>query len=161
MRDEVPSARIPHGPFTYVLHATVAAACAVGLLSGCGGGGAADGRAAAKPTSVPAARCHTLPPGHLPHSAGALTQADSGTYCLPIGEQVDVFLSVPLAQARSMRWSPVSITSAKVLTRMNNGILTPPVGVTPAILQGTAPGTATLASRLPDGRSWHATIVVR
>ena len=156
MHDEVPTVRTPSGPYACVLFAMAAAV----LLSGCGGGTAAE-RTAAGPTSTTAAACRTLPPGHLPHAAGALTQADTHTYCLPVGGQVDVFLSVALTQAHSGRWSPVRTTSTKVLAPMSNGVLTPPVNVTPAIFLGATPGAATLSSQLPDGRTWRATIIVR
>ncbi|MDF2255547.1 hypothetical protein [Streptantibioticus ferralitis] len=106
------------------------------------------------------APCSTLPPAQLPHSAGTLTQADSGTYCLPVGGQLDVFLTAKSAQM-SARWSPVASSAPQLLAPTNGGALTPPVGVTPAVFVGTAPGTVRLSSRTADGRHWQATVRIK
>lgn len=133
----------------------VAVLAAAAMTSGCAGTAAAH-------STPPAAACRALPAAVLPHAAGSLSQADTGTYCLSLGRQVDVFLTAPGDHpAQSARWSPVTSSSPNVLTATSSGVLTAPMGVTPGIFVGTARGTAVVASRLPGGRTWRAVVVVR
>ncbi|MDF3292990.1 hypothetical protein [Streptomyces silvisoli] len=117
------------------------------LLSGCGHEAVAQSPVA----------CRTLPPAQLPHSAGTLTETDSGTYCLRVGGQLDVFLTAKGTQM-SARWSPVTSSAPQLLAPANSGVLTPPVGVTPGVFVATAPGTVQLSSRTSDGKRWQATV---
>jgi hypothetical protein len=118
------------------------------LVSGCGH------KAVAQNPTTP---CRPLPPAQLPHSAGTLTQTDSGTYCLHVGGQLDVFLSADGPQM-SARWSPVTSSAPQLLASASSGVLTPPVGVTPGVFVATAPGTVQLSSRTSDGKRWQATV---
>lgn len=104
--------------------------------------------------------CEALPAATLPDTAGSVTQADTGTYCLGVGKVLDVFLTAPAGSAPGRRWSPVAVSDTSVLGYGNNGVLTPPVTVTPAILVGVAPGVTTITSALPGGGTWKAMIVV-
>ncbi|MFB7504926.1 hypothetical protein [Streptomyces broussonetiae] len=107
------------------------------------------------PPSPPA--CAKLPAGVLPHSAGQLTQEREGVYCLPRGQRVDVFLSA----GKSGRWQPVQTAGNGVLAPANTGVMTAPVGVTPAMFVGTTDGTAVLSSSNPSGGRWRVTIEVK
>jgi hypothetical protein len=138
---------------------TVFAAGAV-LLSGCGGGAAAVSDGTGK-----APACKPLPPAQLPHLAGSLTQDDTGSYCLPLGARLGVFLTATGPGAGpgappSHRWSEITSSAPRRLAAANSGVLTPPLGVTPGVFVGVAAGTATLGSRTPDGKGWRVTIVV-
>ncbi len=107
----------------------------------------------------------------LPRTAGTLTEADSGTFCLPAGGQLAVFLA-PLTgadgtnaangvtSAAANRWSGVVSSAPQVLAATSTGVLTAPVGVTPGLFQGATAGAARLASSTADGRSWQVTIVI-
>lgn len=153
------------------------AALVSGLLAaGCSGAQSADdsaasakGRTAPSASSSsaaqtpPAQACKKLPAATIPGAAGAVSQEDSGTFCLAAGATLDVFLTSPSApKPGGKRWDPVATSDAHILVRRSSGILTPPVGVTPGIFQAQAPGSVELSSSLPDsGRTWHVTIVVR
>lgn len=95
----------------------------------------------------------------LPHTAGSLTQADTGAYCLAVGQTLDVFLTAPTPSAAA-RWSPVTITDGSVLGYGNASAMTPPIDVTSGAVVGLARGATTLSSTLPNGTRWAATIVV-
>ncbi|MDH6580562.1 hypothetical protein [Kitasatospora sp. MAP5-34] len=129
------------------------------LAAGCSG--------AARTTVAPPA-CRQPPEAVLPRTAGTLTEADSGTFCLPVGGQIAVFLAPPAGVAGGTsgaavgadRWSGVVSSAPQVLTATSTGVLTAPLGVTPGIFRGTAAGEARLASSTATGRSWQVTIVI-
>lgn len=155
-----PARRPPHrrtGQALAILLLTLGAATA-----GCSAEPSAHPQAA---PAAPAARqtaCRQPPAGSLPGSSGALTQNDSGVFCLAPGHRIDVFLTRSgTASATAPRWSEISSSNPLVLAPVGSGMLTPPVGVTPGIFRAAAPGTARLSSRLPDGRTWQVTIAVR
>ncbi|MBM9507962.1 hypothetical protein [Actinacidiphila acididurans] len=154
------------------------------LAVGCSGthrtGASPSGRPAASaasltpssPAGTPAATssgpttatdCEQPPPAEVPGAAGALTEAESGTYCLAIGQQLDVFLTAPGGhKPGAPRWTPIATSAPHVLSPRSSGILTAPVGVTPGIFQALDPGTAELTSNVPGtDRTWHATVVIR
>lgn len=144
------------------------AACLVvcaALAAGCAGPSADTGAQAAAHSSpnaqsVPA--CTTPPPGELPHAAGSLTQTDTGVYCLTEGQQIDVFLTASSGSGTAgTGWSQITSSGTAVLTPLSSGVLTAPRGVTPGIFLGAVRGTATLSSRLPNGKTWTATVVVQ
>ncbi|WEO93730.1 hypothetical protein A6P39_006750 [Streptomyces sp. FXJ1.172] len=130
---------------------------AAALLSACTTGTrpVAATPAPTSPASAPPA-CAKLPAAVLPHSAGQLTQEHSGLYCLPRGRRVDVFLT---AQNRD-RWQPVQASGNGVLAPANTGVMTAPMGVTPAMFVGAADGTAVLTSTTAAGGRWRVTIEV-
>jgi hypothetical protein len=125
--------------------------------------GACDGPACRFAHSAPARSCKTPPAADVPGAAGALTQADSGTFCLALGQQIDVFLTSPEGQKPGVpRWAPIATSDARVLTPRSSGILTAPVGVTPGIFEALTRGTVQLTSTIPGGtRSWHVAVLVR
>lgn len=152
------------------------AALVTGLLTaGCSGASADDSAASSKGRTSPSASsssaaqppsaqaCKKLPAATLPGAAGAVSQADSGTFCLAAGAVLDVFLTSPSVPKPGMkRWNRVATSDAHILAPRSSGMLTAPVGVTPGIFQAQAPGSVELSSSLPDsGRTWHVTIVVR
>ncbi|WP_037603604.1 hypothetical protein [Streptacidiphilus rugosus] len=123
-------------------------------LSGCAGSAAKT--PAAAPTPQPS--CSKLPDPVLPHSAGTLTEQQAGVYCLPMGDRVDVFLTA----ARGGRWQPVHASDGgTVVTPTNTGVMTAPLGVTPAMFVGTAVGVTRISSSTTSGKSWTVTLVVR
>jgi uncharacterized iron-regulated membrane protein len=158
-------------PFSAVLLPT--AVLLTGLLTaGCSGAKAdtsagvpSSGPPSATPSSVgaPARSCKTPPAADVPGAAGALTQADSGTFCLALGEQIDVFLTSPEGQKPGVpRWAPIATSDAHVLTQRSSGILTAPVGVTPGIFEALTRGTVQLTSTIPGGtRTWHVAVLIR
>ena len=109
------------------------------------------------PAALPA--CHSPEAAVLPHTAGSLTQADTGTYCLAVGQTLDIFLTAPSASG-SARWDRVAISDGSVLGYGSNSAMTPPLDVTPGAVIGLGRGAATVSSTLPDGTKWTATIVV-
>lgn len=109
------------------------------------------------PIALPS--CRPAEPAQLPHAAGSLTQNDTGTYCLGVGQTLDVFLTAPSSSAH-LRWSQIEIADTSVLGYGNSGVLTPPVTVTPGVLVGVSRGESTITSSLPGGQTWTATIVV-
>jgi hypothetical protein len=131
---------------------------AVALLSACTGAASTPAAAPApdpSPTVLPA--CAKLPDPVLPHSAGELTDQQSGVYCLPRGQRLDVFLAAPKS---GDTWQPVQ-ASGSILAPTNTGVMTAPLGVTPAMFVGTSDGTSVLSSVAPSGKSWKVTIVVK
>jgi hypothetical protein len=101
--------------------------------------------------------CTALPQGSLPDSAGSLTERDAGTYCLPLGGRVDIFLT---AHPQTDRWQRPQNSAPASLQPTSTGIMTAPVGVTVAMLVATAPGTAALSSDTTSGHHWRVTLVV-
>ncbi|MCX3060949.1 hypothetical protein [Streptomyces beihaiensis] len=93
----------------------------------------------------------------LPHSAGQLTEQHSGVYCLPRGQRLDIFLTA----GKGGRWQPVRVSGKDVLAPANTGVMTAPVGVTPAMFVGAGDGTAVLTSRAPSGNRWRVVIEVK
>jgi hypothetical protein len=151
-------------------------ALALGLLAcgGASGGGAGTG-ASPSPTpspSAPAATCAALPAAIGPDVAGSLGPTDSGeSFCLHVGQRVSVFLSVPVAQADSGRWTAITPSDGTVLQAVPNGALTLVRGVTAGVFAATRVGssrlsstrppcTASLPSGCPPGQGWQVTIVV-
>jgi hypothetical protein len=110
-------------------------------------------------TSTPA--CRAPEPATLPHAMGSLTEADSGAFCLSVGQTLDVFLTVPSNSAPGTRWNQIKIDDTSVVGYGNSGVLTPPLGVTPGVFVGTHPGATTLSSTLPSGTTWKVTLVVK
>jgi hypothetical protein len=155
-----------------LLTGLLAAGCS-GAKADAGAAGPPTGRpspasaSAASPTTTSAASaarsCTTPPAADVPGAAGALTQADSGTFCLAVGQQIDVFPTSPQGQKPGVpRWTPVTASAPHVLAPRSSGILTAPVGVTPGIFQAMAPGTVQLTSALPgSGHTWHVAILIR
>lgn len=94
----------------------------------------------------------------LPHSAGSLTQTDTGAYCLGVGKILDIFLTAPTGS--TARWSEIQIKDTTVLAYGNNGVMTAMRGETPGVVVGQARGVSTVTSTLPNGKTWTATIVV-
>ncbi|MBF9070271.1 hypothetical protein [Streptacidiphilus fuscans] len=107
--------------------------------------------------AAPAAACTQLPAGVLPHSAGELTEQQNGVYCLPKGGRVDVFLTA----VKGSQWGQVQASGAQILAPANTGVMTAPLGVTPAMFVGTADGTAVLTSSTKAGQNWKVTLVVK
>lgn len=143
-------------PRRAALRATASAVCFLAplALSACSSSPAA-------PAALPA--CHAAEAAVLPHTAGSLTQADSGAYCLRIGQTLDVFLTAPASSGASgplTRWSNPQITDTSVLGYGNNGMVTPTLDVTPGVVVGLSRGTSTVTSTLAGGKTWTATIVV-
>lgn len=140
--------------------ATALAATCLALLGATAAGCSSD--SAHDVTVVPAAlpACHSPEAPELPHAAGTLTQADTGAYCLHIGQTLDVFLTAPAAPGPLARWSRIAIADTSVLDYGNSGVMTTMVDVTGGVVVGAARGTTTLSSKLPDGKQWTATIVV-
>lgn len=116
-------------------------------------------------SSSPARGCRKPPAAAVPGAAGALDETDSGTFCLAVGERIDVFLTAPGGhRPGATRWAGITTSDARVLAPRSSGILTAPVGVTPGVFQALAAGTAELTSDVPAAggrRSWHVTILVR
>jgi len=139
--------------------AAAIAACAL-LTAGCSASAATP--SAAPSTSQTAPHCHQPHRASLPHAWGSLSETDSGAYCLPLGRQIDVFLTAPGHNPeRSARWNAIRSSAPEVLAPTNTGVLTAPLGVTPGIFLGRAPGTAVLTSSTPTGKPWTVTVVVR
>ena len=135
---------------------------AVALLTACSSAApsapsAAPAASAADPSPTVLPACAKLPDPVLPHSAGELTEQQAGVYCLPRGQRVDVFLT---AATSSDAWQPVHSTGA-ILAPTNTGVMTAPLGVTPAMFVGTTDGTSVLTSSAPSGKAWKVTIVVK
>ncbi|WP_042386771.1 hypothetical protein [Streptacidiphilus melanogenes] len=131
---------------------------AVALLTACSSSAPTPAAAPApdpSPTVLPA--CAKLPEPVLPHSAGELTQQQSGAYCLPRGQRVDIFLT---AAGSGDTWQPVQATGS-ILAPASTGVMTAPLGVTPAMFVGTTDGTSVLSSAAPSGKTWKVTIVVK
>jgi hypothetical protein len=156
---------------------TVAVALPILALLACGGasgggGGAGTGASPSPSPSTSAAACVSLPAAIGPDVAGSLGQADSGgSYCIHVGLRVSVFLSVPVAQADSGRWTAITPSDGTVLQAVPNGALTLVRGVTAGIFGATRVGssrlsstrppcTASLPSGCPPGQGWQVTIVV-
>lgn len=118
---------------------------------------ALTGCSAASTATLPA--CHSPEAAVLPHTAGSLTQADSGTYCLAAGQTLAVFLTATSTTARS-GWSAITVSDTAVLGYGNTGVMTAPIDVTPGMFVGLTRGTATLDSTLPSGAAWKVVIVV-
>jgi len=118
------------------------------VVSGCARTGSGG------PSPVP---CRSLSEAALPDSAGTLDESSSGTYCLTVGQTVDVFLH---GTGTSVRWTPIASSRPDVLAPQRTGVLTAPVGVTPGIFTAMRAGTAQLTSSQPNGPSWSVTVVV-
>ncbi|RAG86085.1 hypothetical protein DN069_08730 [Streptacidiphilus pinicola] len=140
---------------------------AVALLTACSGGTSTPSAAPSAAPAVPSATattattalpaCAKLPDPVLPHSAGELTEQQAGVYCLPRGQRVDIFLT---AAKSGDAWRPVQ-SSATILAPANTGVMTAPLGVTPAMFYGTTDGTSVLTSSAASGKTWKVTIVVK
>jgi hypothetical protein len=135
----------------------VAACCLAPLaLAGCSPASATTAAVTSSPATLPT--CKAPAADGLPHSAGSLTQTDTGVYCLGVGKIIDIFLTAPSGSAS--RWSEVQITDTSVLSYGNNGVMTAMRDETPGVVIGRARGVSTVTSTLPNGQSWTATIVV-
>ncbi|GAA1976361.1 hypothetical protein [Kitasatospora viridis] len=136
--------------------ALLAATAALLLTAGC-----ADQHPAGHTGTAARPPCEQPPDAVLPHTAGSLTEAQSGSYCLAVGDQLSVFLTATAtATAAGGRWAPVTSSGPTVLTAVPADQLTAPIGVTPALFRARATGTVQLTSRDGTGRSWRATVVV-
>jgi hypothetical protein len=147
---------------------------AMGLLAcgGAPGGGGGTGASPSPSPSVPPVKCAALPEAIGPDVTGSLGQTDSGgTFCVHVGKRVSVFLSVPIEQADSGRWTAITASNGTVLQAVPNGALTLVRGVTAGIFAagrvGTTrlsstrpPCTAAVAAGCPAGMGWQVTIVV-
>ena len=133
------------------------------LLASCGGSG--RGPVATQPA------CTSPPEGIGPDAAATLQVEDrGGTYCLNVGDELTVFLRVPIDQ-ESTAWRAIAASDSAVLEPMNAGVLTLPRGVTGAVYRASREGTAQLTSSRPPCAAadaacsaddlWQAAIVVR
>ncbi len=139
-------------PLTLLAPLTLAATAL--LTAGCSSG---SGTAQAS-----AIACKSPGPATLPHVAGSLTEADSGAYCLGVGQTLDVFLTVPPDAKPGTKWQQIKVADTSVAGYGNSGVLTPPLGVTPGVFVGAKQGTTTLTSvLLPKGITWKVTLVVQ
>ncbi|MGW5658632.1 hypothetical protein ACWEWG_00810 [Streptomyces sp. NPDC003758] len=155
--------RTPPPPPRHFAAGLSAALVATALLTGCTSAAATSAPPAAPPTSsstAVAVRCHQLHPATLPRSAGSLTQADSGAFCLRVGQRVDVFLAAPEGAVQGTHWRAIGSSSPEVLAPVGTGVMTAPLGVTPGLFVARSPGASTLTSTCPDGTSWRVTLVV-
>lgn len=145
---------------TKTLLAALTACCLAPLaLAACSPATSAVAATSGAPaTSSPLPSCQAPGPASLPHSAGSLTQADTGVYCLGVGKLLDIFLTAPAGSTD--RWSEISVTDTSVLAYGNNGVMTAMRDVTPGVVIGRSRGTTTVTSTLPDGKTWTATVVV-
>jgi hypothetical protein len=125
----------------------------------CAGCTAANAAPTPGATTLPA--CRAPEAAVLPDTAGSLTESDSGSYCLPLGQGLDVFLTAPANGAPTAGWSRIAVGDTAILGYGNSGVLTAPLGVTPGVFVGRQTGSTTLVSTLPDGTAWRVTIVVR
>jgi hypothetical protein len=149
----------PRGRFALLAALTFSAA-------GCGSAGHSP--ASDAPSSPPA--CRAPEAAVLPHTAGSLSETDSGAYCLAAGQVLDVFLTAPMNTAPAntaspntapaIRWSRISTADTAVVGYGNSGVLTPPINVTAGVFRGLTRGVTTLSSTLPNGTVWRVTIVV-
>ena len=140
---------------------TVAACCLAPLalttaLSACSSPASSTTATVTANAKLPA--CTAPADSGLPHSAGSLTQADTGTYCLGVGKLLDIFLTAPAGSTG--RWSDVQIDDTTVLAYGNNGVMTAMRGETPGVVVGQSRGVSTVTSKLPNGQTWTATVVV-
>jgi hypothetical protein len=92
----------------------------------------------------------------LPDTAGTLAETDTGSFCLPAGQRLTVFLTA----AGTAHWSAVTSSDPHVLAPAKAPV-TAPIGVTPALFAATTPGTVALTSQDGTGRAWRVTVVVR
>ena len=93
----------------------------------------------------------------MPGAAGTLDESATGSYCLAVGQVIDVFQHAPTP---AQPWSPIASSHPEILAPQRTGVLTAPVGVTPGIFAARRAGTAELSSTRPGGPSWSVTIVV-
>ena len=127
---------------------------AVLLAAGCSSGSGTS--------EVSTTACKPPEPATLPHTAGSLTEADSGAFCLGLGQTLDVFLTVPAKSAPGARWNEITSGDVSVVGYGNSGVLTTPLGVTPGVFVATHSGVTTLSSTLPaSGTTWKVTLVVK
>ena len=126
-------------------------------------GGCSSGTSTAQSQpATSAAACRTPEPATLPQASGSLTEADSGAFCLGVGQILDVFLTVPANSKPGTRWNEIKLGDSSVAGYGNSGVLTPPIGVTPGVFVGTRVGVTTLSSTLmPAGTTWTVTLVVK
>lgn len=130
---------------------------ALALAGGCGS--ARQTAVSDPPSGLPA--CHAPEAPVLPHTAGSLSETDSGAYCLAAGRLLDVFLTAPGGSAPATRWSRISTADTSVVGYGSAGVLTPPVDVTAGVFKAVHHGVTTLSSTLPNGTVWRVTIVVQ
>jgi len=139
--------------------AAVAACCLAPLLLAACSPASASATSPALPAALPS--CQAPSDTGLPHSAGSLTQTDTGVYCLGVGKALDVFLTAPAGViASGGRWAEIEIANTSVLAYGNNGVMTALRGETPGVVIGRARGVTIVTSALPNGTKWTATIVV-
>jgi hypothetical protein len=139
---------------THRLFALAACCFAPLALAACSGASATT--ATVSNATLPS--CTAPTDSGLPHSAGSLTQTDTGTYCLGVGKILDIFLTAPVGATGG--WSQVQINDTTVLAYGNNGVMTAMRGETPGVVVGQTRGVSTVTSTLPNGKTWTATIVV-
>ena len=144
--------------------------------SACGGsvasgpGSPATGSPAPSPSSTP---CAALPSAVGPDVAGSLGNSDDGsTFCIHVGDRLNVFLSVPPDQADS-GWTAIALSDGTVLSHEPSGVLTLVRGVTAGIFKAVKAGSTHLsstkppcaptssASACPAGDGWQVTITVQ
>lgn len=132
-------------------------------LGACGGSSSSNAGSAPSPQpSISATTCVSPPPATGPDVAGTLGDIESGgTFCLRVGEKVSIFLSVPLDQADTGRWTPIKASDTSMLQSVPSGALTLVRGVTAGIFAADHVGTSRLSSTRPSGQNWEAAIVVQ
>lgn len=128
------------------------------LAAGCSSADAAPQSQPSTPASLPA--CRAPEAAVLPHTAGSLTEADTGAFCLAAGQVLDVFLTAPTNAAPGTRWGRITIEDASVVGYGNAGVLTAPLGETAGVFAAERRGATTLSSSLPNGATWKVTLVV-
>ncbi|MBR7831233.1 hypothetical protein KDK95_33310 [Actinospica sp. MGRD01-02] len=146
--------RLPHSAARRL--ACLALLSPLAALSACSSSSTPNAAVVTSNAALPA--CTAPADGGLPHTAGSLTQTDTGAYCLGVGKILDIFLTAPAGSAAG--WSEIRIKDTTVLAYGNNGVMTAMRGETPGVVVGRARGVSTVTSTLPDGRTWTATIVV-
>ena len=131
------------------------AGLALVLAAGCAASGGTTGPVTAAPT------CSSPGPPSGPGSNASLGDADSGgTFCLSVGQTLDVYLHVPAAE-QATRWSVPVPSRTDILEPRTSGALTLPVGVTAAVLAAVGRGVVTVSASRPGGQRWDVAIVVR
>src|SRR5438445_2326978 len=91
------------------------------VLAAAGCGAAHPSPASIAASSPPA--CRPPEAAVLPHTAGSLSEADSGAFCLASGKVLDVFLTAPADSAPTTRWSRISTADTSVVGYGNSGVL--------------------------------------
>ena len=95
----------------------------------------------------------------MPGAAGTLDESATGSYCLAVGQVIDVFLHAPTP---AQPWSPIASSHPEILAPQRTGVLTAPVGLYGGYF-GAAAGVLMLAvlTLMLPGRSLARTNAVK